>query len=260
MRDAHLAAARPSAASARRHAGGARPTGGPCRRPRSSWCSSCPASRSCPRRSRPSRRCWSTPPRKQVVLATPTTLIALLRTVSYAWTQQTLADKAREIHELGRDLHDRLVTMSGHLDRLGRSLTGAVSAYNRAVGLAGEPRAGLGPPVPATSGSAASELESPAPVVEVARPLTAAELLETGRRTAARAAGARRARRRSGRPFGASRPDAARPRPTVLGEHKRDSPPDPLGRGPHARSPGRQRRRGPGAAGRARRPARVPTT
>src|SRR6478735_3419910 len=71
---------------------------------------------------------------KQVVLATPTTLIALLRTVSYAWTQQVLADKARDIHELGRDLHDRLVTMSGHLDRLGRSLTGAVSAYNRAVG------------------------------------------------------------------------------------------------------------------------------
>ena len=43
---------------------------------------------------------------KQVVLATPTTLIALLRTVAYAWTQQTLADKAREIHTLGRDLHD----------------------------------------------------------------------------------------------------------------------------------------------------------
>ena len=69
-----------------------------------------------------------------VVLATPTTLIALLRTVAYAWTQQTLADKAREIHELGRDLHERLSTMGGHLDRVGRSLTASVSAYNRAVG------------------------------------------------------------------------------------------------------------------------------
>ena len=45
---------------------------------------------------------------RKVVLATPTTLIALLRTVAYAWTQQALADKAREIHELGRELHDRL--------------------------------------------------------------------------------------------------------------------------------------------------------
>ena len=114
-----------------------------------------------------------------MVLATPTTLIALLRTVAYAWTQQTLADKAREIHELGRDLHDRLVTMGGHLDRLGRSLTGAVSAYNRAVGLAGEPRAGVGPPVRRPRRRRGRARVRPVAVVEVARPLTAAELLET---------------------------------------------------------------------------------
>jgi DNA recombination protein RmuC len=70
---------------------------------------------------------------QRVVLATPTTLIALLRTVAYAWTQQTLAEKTREIHELGRDLHERLGTMAGHLDRLGRSLGAAVTAYNRTV-------------------------------------------------------------------------------------------------------------------------------
>ena len=114
---------------------------------------------------------------KQVVLATPTTLIALLRTVAYAWTQQTLADKAREIHTLGRDLHDRLATMSGHLDRLGRSLTGAVSAYNRAVGSL-ENRVLVSARRFHDLGVAGDGLDSPEPVVESPRPLTAAELLE----------------------------------------------------------------------------------
>ncbi len=64
---------------------------------------------------------------RKVVLATPTTLIALLRTVAHAWTQEALADKARDIHQLGRDLHERLGVLTGHLDRVGRSLTAAVS-------------------------------------------------------------------------------------------------------------------------------------
>ncbi|HEX6487207.1 MAG TPA: DNA recombination protein RmuC, partial [Nocardioidaceae bacterium] len=71
---------------------------------------------------------------RQVVLSTPTTLIALLRTVAYAWTQEALADKARDIHTLGRELYDRLGVMGGHLDKLGRALTGAVTSYNKAVG------------------------------------------------------------------------------------------------------------------------------
>ena len=69
-----------------------------------------------------------------VVLATPTTLIALLRTVAHGWRHESLADQAREIHRVGRDLHERLGTMSGHLGKLGRSLDTAVSAYNQAVG------------------------------------------------------------------------------------------------------------------------------
>ncbi len=71
---------------------------------------------------------------RQVVLATPTTLIALLRTVAYAWTQEALADKARDIHALGRDLYERLGSMGAHLDKLGRSLTSAVRRNNKAVG------------------------------------------------------------------------------------------------------------------------------
>jgi DNA recombination protein RmuC len=71
---------------------------------------------------------------KQVLLATPTTLIALLKTVAYAWTQEALAENAREVHQLGRELYDRLGTVGGHLDALGRSITSAVASYNKAVG------------------------------------------------------------------------------------------------------------------------------
>ncbi|QIG44283.1 DNA recombination protein RmuC [Nocardioides anomalus] len=71
---------------------------------------------------------------RQVVLATPTTLIALLRTVAHGWSHEALADQAREVHRLGRDLHGRLATMVGHLDLVGRSLNAAVGHYNQTVG------------------------------------------------------------------------------------------------------------------------------
>jgi len=115
--------------------------------------------------------------RERVVLATPTTLIALLRTVAYAWTQQTLADKTREIHDLGRDVYERLVTMSGHLDRLGRSLNGAVSAYNRTIGSL-ENRVLVTARRLHDLGVGHDELAAPDPVVDVPRQLTAAELME----------------------------------------------------------------------------------
>ncbi len=68
-----------------------------------------------------------------VVIATPTTLIALLRTVSYTWRQEALARNAQEIRRLGRELHSRLATMGGHVAKLGRSLGSAVDSYNQAV-------------------------------------------------------------------------------------------------------------------------------
>ncbi|QCW49773.1 DNA recombination protein RmuC [Nocardioides dongxiaopingii] len=68
-----------------------------------------------------------------VVLATPTTLIALLRTVAHGWTHEALTTQAGEIHRLGRELHGRLGTFGAHLDRVGRSLNGAVEHYNSAV-------------------------------------------------------------------------------------------------------------------------------
>jgi DNA recombination protein RmuC len=71
---------------------------------------------------------------QQVLIATPTTLIALLRAVHYGWQQEKVAENAREISELGRELHARLGTVAGHVNALGKRLGGAVDAYNSAVG------------------------------------------------------------------------------------------------------------------------------
>jgi DNA recombination protein RmuC len=68
-----------------------------------------------------------------VVITTPTTLIALLRTVAYSWRQEALARNAAEVHKLGKELHGRLATMGTHVAKLGRSLDGAVESYNRTV-------------------------------------------------------------------------------------------------------------------------------
>lgn len=71
---------------------------------------------------------------RNVVLATPMTLIALLRTVAHDWRQQAVAEQALQIHRLGMDLHRRIGTMGGHLDQLGHSLNKAVAQFNSAVG------------------------------------------------------------------------------------------------------------------------------
>lgn len=70
---------------------------------------------------------------QNIVLATPSTLVALLRTIAYTWRQEALAANAAEVHQLGRELYQRLSTMGGHIDKLGSSLTSAVSAYNKTV-------------------------------------------------------------------------------------------------------------------------------
>ncbi len=71
---------------------------------------------------------------RKVLLATPTNLIAIARTVAAVWKQETMAGQAREIAELGRELYSRLATMGGHVAKMGTNLNTAVSAYNAMVG------------------------------------------------------------------------------------------------------------------------------
>ena len=71
---------------------------------------------------------------QQVIVATPSTLLTILRSVGYAWKQEALADNARVVFDLGRELYDRLGTLGAHVDKLGRSISGVVKDYNTAVG------------------------------------------------------------------------------------------------------------------------------
>jgi len=71
---------------------------------------------------------------QRVIVASPTTLIALLKAVAYGWNQKSLADSARKISEAGRLLYKRLGNMAGHMHEMGKKLGGAVTAYNELLG------------------------------------------------------------------------------------------------------------------------------
>ena len=69
-----------------------------------------------------------------VVLATPTTLMALLRAVAYGWRQEQLTAHAEEAGRLGKDLYERVAVLAEHLNDVGQALGKSVSSYNKAVG------------------------------------------------------------------------------------------------------------------------------
>ena len=71
---------------------------------------------------------------EQIILATPTSFVALLKAVAYGWRQMALAENAQEIRKLAEDLYGRLGTFVTHMNKMGRQLAGSVETYNRAVG------------------------------------------------------------------------------------------------------------------------------
>ncbi|MEJ3653749.1 DNA recombination protein RmuC [Actinomycetes bacterium KLBMP 9759] len=113
---------------------------------------------------------------QNVVIATPSTLIALLRTVAYSWRQEALARNAAQVHQLGKELHGRLATMGTHFAKLGRGLDAAVDSYNRTVSSL-EARVLVSARKLTELQVADEELPAPAQVERGARTLSAPELV-----------------------------------------------------------------------------------
>lgn len=114
---------------------------------------------------------------RRVHIATPTTLITMLRTAAYTWQQAALSRNARQVFDLGRELYERLGTLGGHMDELGRSLSGSIRAYNRTVASL-ESRVLVSARKLNELGVTDAALEGPRPVEETPRALSAAELLD----------------------------------------------------------------------------------
>ncbi len=113
---------------------------------------------------------------RNVVLATPATLVALLRTVAYSWRQEALARNAVAVHELARELYGRLSTLGDHVGKLGSSLGSAVTAYNKAVGSL-EARVLVSARKLAELGVSGDDIETPPQVETTPRQMQAPELL-----------------------------------------------------------------------------------
>lgn len=111
-----------------------------------------------------------------VHLATPTTLVTLLRAVAHGWRTASLAQDAQAVLDAGRVVHARLAGLAGHVDKLGRSLTASVSAYNATVGSL---ERSLLPSARrmADLGVSGQEVSAPRAVDELVRPVTAPALL-----------------------------------------------------------------------------------
>ncbi len=113
---------------------------------------------------------------QKVHIATPTTLITMLRTAQYAWQQEALTENARAVFDLGRELYDRIAGLGKHVDGLGKALANAVSSYNRTIGSL-EGRVLVSARRLNQLGVVDAELQPPTPVEGTIRALSAHDLI-----------------------------------------------------------------------------------
>jgi DNA recombination protein RmuC len=116
---------------------------------------------------------------RRVHIATPTTLVTMLRTAQYAWQQAALADNARAVFDIGRELYDRIGSLGRNVDQLGRQLSKAVTSYNQTVGSL-EGRVLVSARRLNDLGVTDAALDAPKPVEETTRTLSAPELVASG--------------------------------------------------------------------------------
>jgi DNA recombination protein RmuC len=115
---------------------------------------------------------WDWAFERRVLLATPTNLVAIAKTVASIWRQERLAEAAQEIASLGKELHSRLATMNEHMTRVGKNLSTANSAYNQMVGSFESQVLTQAKRFESLGAGSAKPLDTP-PMVEIApRPLT----------------------------------------------------------------------------------------
>ncbi|WP_432926181.1 DNA recombination protein RmuC [Microbispora sp. CA-135349] len=113
--------------------------------------------------------------RRRVHIATPTTLVTMLRTAQYAWQQAAVSENAKAVFDLGKELYERLGSLGRHVDNLGKALTRAVTAYNQTVGSL-ESRVLVSARRMNDLGLVDYSLDAPAAVEEVPRPVAIPEL------------------------------------------------------------------------------------
>ncbi|MGI5154594.1 DNA recombination protein RmuC [Microbispora sp. CA-102843] len=113
--------------------------------------------------------------RRRVHIATPTTLVTMLRTAQYAWQQTSVSENAKAVFDLGKELYERLGGLGRHVDGLGKALTRAVTAYNQTVGSL-ESRVLVSARKMNDLGLVDYSLDTPSAVEEVPRPVAIPEL------------------------------------------------------------------------------------
>ena len=111
---------------------------------------------------------------QNIIVATPTTLLAILRAVAFSWKQESLSKSAKEIARLGQELYERVGTVCEYWNKVGKNLNTAVEAYNQSVASM-ESRVLVTARKLKESGSISKEIDEPEPIDKLARAIRAIE-------------------------------------------------------------------------------------